>query len=139
MTLTPSESRQKKSLDKYVMLMIARDVQPFSMVDDDGLRDLMQRIDPKYKMPSRTYYRDIMLPKLYNELKKDLECELEGVHYVAITTDGWTSRANEAYITVTCHFVNKKFELVLAALSTASLVTPTNHSAVNIADTLRQV
>ncbi|XP_070072653.1 zinc finger BED domain-containing protein 4-like [Drosophila takahashii] len=135
----PSDSQQKKKLDKYVMLMIARDVQPFSMVDDDGFRDLIQNMDPKYRMPSRTYFRDIMLPKLYNELRKDLECELEGVPYVAITTDGWTSRANEAYITVTCHFVNKKFELVSAALSTANLVTPTNHSAVNIADTLRQI
>jgi len=43
------------------------------MVDDDGFRDLIQRMDPKYKMPSRTYFKDIMLPKLYNELRKDLE------------------------------------------------------------------
>jgi len=34
--------------------------------------------------------------------------------------------------------VNKKLELVLAAMSTASLVTPTNHSSMNIADA-RQV
>jgi len=31
------------------------------MIDDNGFRD---------RMPSRTYIRDIMLPKLYNELKK---------------------------------------------------------------------
>jgi len=57
----------------YVMLMIAWDVQPFSMVDDDGFRDLTQRMDPKYKMPSRTYFKDKMLAKLYNELRKDHE------------------------------------------------------------------
>jgi len=77
------------------------------MVDDDGFRDLIQRMDPKYKMPSRTYFKDIMLPKLYNELRKDLEYELEGVqvcsNYRSIT-----------YI-VTCHFVNKKFKLVSTA------------------------
>nr|XP_017109319.2 zinc finger BED domain-containing protein 4-like [Drosophila bipectinata] len=133
------ESQKKKTTEKYVMLMIARDVQPFSMVEDDGFRNLMQHMDPKYKIPSRTFFREVMLPKIYKDLRKDLECELEGVQYVAITTDGWTSRANEAYITVTCHFVNKKFQLITAVLSTASLLTPTNHSALNIADTIRQV
>nr|XP_043069341.1 E3 SUMO-protein ligase ZBED1-like [Drosophila bipectinata] len=135
----PPESQKKKTMDKYVMLMIARDVQPFSMVEDDGFRNLMQQMDPKYKMPSRTFFREVMLPKIYKDLRKDLECELEGVQYVAITTDGWTSRANEAYITVTCHYVNKQFQLITAVLSTASLLTPTNHSAMNIADTIRQV
>nr|XP_017093875.2 E3 SUMO-protein ligase ZBED1-like [Drosophila bipectinata] len=126
-------------MDKYVMLMIARDVQPFSMVEDDGFRNLMQHMDPKYKMPSRTFFREVMLPKIYKDLRKDLECELEGVQYVAITTDGWTSRANKAFITVSCHYVNKQFQLITAVLSTASLLTPTNHSAMNIADTIRQV
>jgi len=46
----PSESQQKKAFDKYVMVIIARDLQPFSMIDDNGFRD---------RMPSRTYFRDL--------------------------------------------------------------------------------
>jgi len=80
-----------------------------------------------------------MLPKLYDELKEHLKSELNVVNYVAITTDEWTSLANEAYITVTCHFVNKNFELITAVLSTATLATPTNHSAANVAESLMQV
>jgi len=75
-------------LDKYVMLMIAKDVQPFSMVADEGFLDLMKKMDPKYKLPSRNYFRDVMLPKLYDELKEHLKSELNVVNYVAITTDG---------------------------------------------------
>jgi len=62
------DSQHKKMLDKYVMLMIAKDVQPFSMVADEGFLDLMKKMDPKYKLPSRNYFRDVMLPKLYDEI-----------------------------------------------------------------------
>ena len=56
---------------------------------------------------------------------------------VAITTDCWTAKSNEGYITVTCHFVDTNFELKSLVLSTEKLLTPTNHKADNIANTLR--
>ncbi|XP_036344463.1 zinc finger BED domain-containing protein 1-like, partial [Rhagoletis pomonella] len=135
----PADSKRKEELDKHVMRVIALDVQPFSIVNDTGFRALMHKMDPRYKLPSKTYLRDVSLPKVYESLKGQLQSALECVEYVAITTDGWTSKANESYLTITCHFINTGFQLNSAVLSTSTLSTSTNHTAANIADSIRVV
>lgn len=135
----PADSKRKVELDEYVMRMIALDVQPFSIVNDNGFRALMHKMDPRYKLPSKTYLRDVSLHKVYETLKDQLRSTLECVEYVALTTDGWTSKASEGYLTITCHFINSEFKLNSAVLSTTTLLTPTNHTAANIADSIREV
>lgn len=54
--LYSNDSVRKAGIDKRVMLMIARDVQPFSVVNDKGFQDLLEYCDPRYKMPSKTYF-----------------------------------------------------------------------------------
>jgi len=56
---------------------------------------------------------------------------------VALTTDMWTSRAMEGYITVTCHFVNEEWQGVSYVLATAGFVQ--SHTAVNIANRLVEI
>jgi len=63
---------------------------------------------------------------------QDILCKIE---YCAITTDGWTSKANTNYLTITCHFISD-FELKLVVLSTMPLVNEHNHTGQNIAHTL---
>lgn len=60
---------------------------------------------------------------------------------MAVTTDSWTSISNESYITVTCHFVTKDFELKSAVLSTKKKLCPKlengkNHTSENLAAAL---
>ncbi|XP_050322582.1 E3 SUMO-protein ligase ZBED1-like [Bactrocera neohumeralis] len=119
--------------------MVASDVLPLNVVNNVGLTKLIHELDPRYKMPSKTHLRNVLLKNEYNSLKETLKAELQIVESVALTTDGWSSRANESYLTVTCHFVTESFELASKILSTNQLITPTNHSAVNIADTINNV
>jgi len=91
--------------------MIARDVQPFSVVTDNGFKDLVEYYDQRYKMPSKTYFRDKMLPSEYQSLKSKLMSILANTEHISVRTDGWTSRANEGYITVTCHFIHSNFSM----------------------------
>nr|XP_043069077.1 E3 SUMO-protein ligase ZBED1-like [Drosophila bipectinata] len=72
-------------------------------------------------------------------MKTKLRDLLSNIKYCAITTDGWTSRANDHYLSVTCHFVTDNFKLKSAVLSTNKLVCDTNQNSENIADTLRIV
>lgn len=51
----------------------------------------------------------------------------------------WTSKANEGYIAVTCHFVLNSFTLESAILATRQLLDTTNHNAINISETLKDV
>ncbi|XP_051864445.1 E3 SUMO-protein ligase ZBED1-like [Drosophila albomicans] len=77
-----------------------------------------------------------MLPTEYEQLSLKLRAALETVKHVGLTTDLWTSAANEGYITITCHYITENFKLTSALLSTAPLITPTNHNAQNIADSI---
>lgn len=72
-------------------------------------------------------------------LKSKIKNFLSTIESVAIRTDCWTSQANEGYLTVTCHFVTECFKLKSAVLSTQRLANPTNHTAANIADSLKAV
>lgn len=56
---------------------------------------------------------------------------LDKVSYVSLTCDLWSSRANESYITVTCHFIDEDFNLCCAVLSTN--IMKNNHTSDNIA------
>ncbi|XP_030384161.1 zinc finger BED domain-containing protein 1-like [Scaptodrosophila lebanonensis] len=132
-------SAHKKELDKALTRMIAIDMQPFRIVEDRGFRDFVHYLNPRYIFPSRTTLRNEHLQNMYNEMKEKLVLILNNVEYCAVTTDGWTSRANEFYVTVTCHFIDKNFVLREAVLSTNKLDIDTDHTSNNIADSLRAV
>nr|XP_017035011.2 E3 SUMO-protein ligase ZBED1-like [Drosophila kikkawai] len=132
-------SARKATIDKAVLKMIARDVQPFTIVSDPGFVELVNTLDPMYKLPSKTHMRNVTLKSEYEALRVKLQVILNQVEYVGITTDCWTSKANEGYITVTVHFVSPTFELQSAVLSTDKLITPTSHSADTIAASLKVV
>ncbi|XP_044312889.1 E3 SUMO-protein ligase ZBED1-like [Drosophila rhopaloa] len=134
-----NDSARKRKLDEMVLNMIAVDVQPFSCVEDEGFSALLKKMDPRYKLPSRTYLRDVYLPREYEKCIETLRGILNSVDHLALTTDLWTSRANEGYITITCHFISNNFKLESAILSTQHLLTPTNHTAANIAKTIKSV
>ena len=45
--------------------------------------------------------------------------EMDGVDYITITIDCWTSRQAEGYMTGTAHFINAQCQLRTTVLSTA--------------------
>lgn len=57
------------AVNQAIMKMIATDIQPFSVVDDAGFRELVQKLQPKYSIPSRKYFTDKMMPEMYENMK----------------------------------------------------------------------
>ena len=51
---------------------------------------------------------------------------------IALTTDGWTSKATESYNATTAHFIDSRWELRSCVLETS--LFPENHTAINIKD-----
>jgi len=66
-----------------------------------------------------------------------LQTTIVKVDQCAITMDCWASKANTGYLTITVRFIDEKFQLRSAVLSTQPLLCATNHSADNIASSLR--
>ena len=55
--------------------------------------------------------------------------------HVAITTDSWTIRAVQSYLTVTAHYITSDWKLESKVLQTREM--PERHTALNIAERLR--
>lgn len=62
-------------------------------------------LNPKYHCPSRDLLSNTLIPAWYSIEKNNLIQELQNVSEVALTADGWTSVAQDHYITVSVHFI----------------------------------
>ena len=112
-------------------------MRPFSVVQDVRFKKLVNMLEPKYKIPSRPHFSQKVLPKLYNETKQKVTQRLEDVDTIAITTDGWTSRATESYITITAHGITSDWEMVNFVLQTCPLYE--SHTGLNIGEVITTV
>ena len=91
----------RQNIDTALVKMIATDMQPPSIVENKGFQDFLKVIDNKYIPPScRTIMRD-RLPSLYSAKKKELKELLALTEYCFLTSDLWTSRSTNGYLTVT--------------------------------------
>lgn len=68
-------------------------------------REMSAALNPKYRPPSRAYLSNTLIPAWYNVVKTKLITKLTEVDKVAITCDGWTSIAQDHYLTVTVHYI----------------------------------
>ena len=127
----------KVMLDKLVLNLCVRDMQPLSVVEDQGFRTLVNALDKRYTIVARKTLRDSILPKVYNERKSALFMDLAKVDHVGITTDQWTSRANEGYTTVTCHYTKDDWTLASPVLATRS--SGERHTGENMAEELVEI
>ncbi|XP_041449950.1 zinc finger BED domain-containing protein 4-like [Drosophila obscura] len=136
--LYDTNSKRKNDIDRALTEMIAKDVQPYNIVENEGFVNYSQVLDPRYKLPSKTHLRDVLMLNMFKETSAKLLTILEDISYISVTCDLWTSRANDSFLTVTCHFVYN-YNLKTASLATRKLLDTTNHSAQNIANTLQDV
>ena len=133
----PSESKRRKFLDESLVNMITTDLQPPFIVEDTGFQSFISALDPRYKPPSRRTIMHSLLPEKYRSEKEKLQETFSSVKYVALTTDIWTSRHTEGFLTVTCHYVTPDWQLCTAVLSTMNFSGA--HTAEHIAETLGKI
>ena len=101
-------------IHRKIAEMMALDYQPLSVVNDVGFTRLLQTIEPKYKMPSRKYFIDNVLPKIKENIDTKLAQLLKDV---SLTTDIWsTSLSNESLISITAHWIGDEFKCMSAVL-----------------------
>nr|CAH7714552.1 unnamed protein product [Callosobruchus chinensis] len=104
-TKKPMNIAREKKINDLILKMIVKDLQPFSVVEDSGFRDLMNYLEPNYKLPSRYVLSSGLLESHFTIVRETLKEELRRASYVSLTTDGWTSRATTSYQAVTAHYI----------------------------------
>lgn len=132
----PVNSERAQRITRAIGIFLAKDMQPFSVVDDKGFRNLMQEVEPRYAVPTRPHFSQKVVPKLYKETKTRIEEQLKEADYIAITTDGWTSRATHSYLTITAHYITAIWQMANHVLQTRAVYE--SHTSEHLAEILTE-
>lgn len=124
-----------KAATDAVAMYIAKDMVPIYTVEKPGFIHLLKVFDPRYVLPSRKYFSDVALPQLYNSTRQRIATELDGVSFYSATTDLWSSRVMQPYLSLTVHFINDDWTLRSVCLQTAYF--PDEHKGEIIAQGLK--
>lgn len=65
----PPNSEKAKRITRSVAGFIAKDLRPYSVVENQGFRTMLQVLEPRYTLPSRRYFSETAVPALYSECK----------------------------------------------------------------------
>lgn len=127
---------QRVKIDNDLLGLFTKGFQPFSLVEEASFKKFARWI-PGYDLPSRKQVSSVLIPRLYEKCKEEVELRLSNadlVEKICLTIDLWTSRANEAYLAITGHFITKTFEMESVLLGCEHF--PERHTSANIQDFL---
>lgn len=123
---------QAAEFTNSILNMIITDMRPLSMVEDQGFQKMISTFNPKYVLPSRTYFVK-MMEKKYEEIKGKLKNTLKEADTIALTTDIWKC----CHRGVSWGDVPLSWERLENNLTTMPLEE--RHTAANIAEWLEDV
>ncbi|XP_041644013.1 uncharacterized protein LOC121510145 [Cheilinus undulatus] len=123
---TPSQATRKQELDEALVSMIVKDTQP-SLGPRTQAGTQAGSQDPA----SFLWAVKAMVQAKYATAKEKAKAKVQKVAAVSLMSDMWTSINMDAYLAVTCHFVddNTRIDSVLLGV----LKFPQSHTAENLA------
>ena len=130
-------SKQAKEMNKAVAYYLAKDMQPYYTIERPGFKNMISKLCPRYKLPSRKHFSQHEIPSLYAAVKADIISKLQDMTYYSATTDLWTSRSCDPYLCYTVHFVDSAWEVQSFCLETIPLFE--DHTGKNIVDTISDI
>ncbi|XP_053708914.1 uncharacterized protein LOC128765169 [Synchiropus splendidus] len=126
----PAPSTRKHAVDQASVAMVVKDSQPFTLVEDQGFRSLLDLLEPTYIIPTRQALKAMVEERFHAEMQKAKE-EVQKAKACSLTADMWTSMDMEAYLGVTCHFITEEDTLNTILLGVEHF--PQSHTAENLA------
>ena len=98
--------------------MIAVDDQPFSVVEDEGLSEVLEVTEPRYDKPNLRHFADVTLPALHDIVVTHVHKLLDrSVNDISFTTDIWSSDLNQtSMLSLTAQWIDESFEMKRAVL-----------------------
>lgn len=133
----PSSSDKAKRITTSIAHFMCKDLRPYSVVENVGLRNMVYNLEPRYIIPSRKFFSETAIPQIYNEVKSGVKEKLSRAERIALTCDAWTSRATESYVTLTAHHITEDWSLSSHVLQTRAMSEC--HTGPNDAELLRNV
>lgn len=131
-----STSSRAVKITESVVLFICHDLRPYSVVENTGFRYMVNTMELCYVIPTCRHITEVAVPRMYEEVKEVVKTSLGSAERVALTCDGWTSRATESYVTITSHHIDQEWKLISHVLQTRAMHE--SHTSSNIAELLKR-
>ena len=64
-TKLPANSERAKKITRSIACFIAKDLRPYSVVENEGFVCMLQTAEPRYAIPSRKFFTETAVPQLY--------------------------------------------------------------------------
>lgn len=128
-------SKRWAEVTDAITYCMAKDLMPIYSVEKEGFQRLVSTLDRKYELPGRKYFSQTAIPRLYADTRDTVMAELKSISWFSATTDMWSSRTMEPYMSYTVHFIDQEWCLRNRCLQT--LFLPEDHTANNIMDALK--
>lgn len=133
----PMDHPRSKKITQLVAEMICTDLQPYSMVEDKGFRNLLKYLVPNYRIPSRKHFSEKVVPLMYESIKEKVKYDLANEKYICLTTDGWTCQHTmNSFFSLTARYVTAEFEVKNVTLQVTHFKD--SHTGINISKFLRE-
>jgi hypothetical protein len=129
-----SDSRQIK-FERLLMEWICLDKRPFAAAQGEGFQALIGNLDGRLTIPAVSTLSRSKLPALFKYVMEKVTDQINqdkpDLQSVGFTSDLWTSRCMEAYMSLTCGYINSQFKITNWTL--ACVPFPERHTGENIA------
>ena len=138
LTFTKLTQTKKNAMTNSIAKWIAKDSRPISIVEDMGLLQTYRIAldNNSYELPSRGTISN-RVSEMFEREKADIETRLKLAKYISLTSDYWTSTANENYLGLTCHFIDGNFKLNSLVLDVSH--SSDRHTSENIAKHIKEL
>ncbi|XP_036957921.1 E3 SUMO-protein ligase ZBED1-like [Acanthopagrus latus] len=113
------KSQRWQDITNAITKFIAKEMLPMQLVEGKSFIELLNVLDARYTVPSRKYFSGTALTTLYDKTRKAVMSEVQEVKHFATTTDLWSSRTSEPYLSLTVHFIDESWKLRSYCLQTS--------------------
>ncbi|XP_074537778.1 zinc finger BED domain-containing protein 4 [Halichoeres trimaculatus] len=111
-------------ISEAIAKMIVRDLQPVSIVENQGFRELLQLLEPRYTPEAQHYIQTQLLPAYAYQAQLATRQALASAHALSLSLDIWKgfTTASSWYLGVTCHFLTSDWQMRSALLACLPLM-----------------
>uniref|UniRef100_A0A1X7TG49 HAT C-terminal dimerisation domain-containing protein n=1 Tax=Amphimedon queenslandica TaxID=400682 RepID=A0A1X7TG49_AMPQE len=117
-----ASSPVQTNITNAIVKMLVTDIRPLHMVENEGFKDLILLLDPRYTMVSRKHIQNNLLPQLFSTTQDKIKSLLSSANTCNVTLDIWSSRKMQSFLGITCHYLTDAFEMKSLLLSCSRLV-----------------
>ena len=110
---------RQTTVTRAITEMLAIDMEPFSKVEKSGIRHLLNILEPRYKIPSRTTFAVSIISEMFereqNRVKEEINSKFTSL---ILTAHFCSSKKQHSCFDITCHFIDESFKRINYLLDT---------------------